>query len=361
MGSSKMAVLRVVGVITMSVWLLQAEDFRLNYLGTTPITLHTNLTYEGKGERLIAAAKNESGATIQHAKICILGVALQKACLFDLWNTAPWASGSELNWNVTTAKKVSSLSHDASLVEFDGVKAAEVSSSQVIGPSLSPLSARPNNTPAPAAEILTNETLIKLAKAGVSEDVILRMVNSRPGNYLGSPEAIIGLKEAGVSDGIILAVVNKDAVAQVADTRSTPSGPLVLHPQVEENSNVYIAPMTANLNEFIGAEIVKQHLPVRVVVEEKDADYILSGFSQRTETRWFDLVQDVTTKVVSGAVFGGKDRYEASARLARVRDKTFVWAGESGDRSLIFGAYKRGGQRKLAERIVRQMKRELFP
>src|ERR1035438_2357196 len=117
--------------------------------------------------------------------------------------------------------------------------------------------------------------------------------------------------------------------------------------------------MTANLNEFIGAEVVKQHLRIRIVLEEKDADYILTGFSQPTETKWYDLVQDITTKVVSGAVFGRKDRLEASARLVRVRDKTIVWAGESGDRSLIFGTFKRGGERKLAERIVVQMKKEL--
>ena len=121
---------------------------------------------------------------------------------------------------------------------------------------------------------------------------------------------------------------------------------------IEENSRLFIAPMTSNLNEFIAAEAVKQKLPVTIVLEEKDADYILSGFSQRTEVKWYD--------VISGSVVGGKDRLEATAKLVRVKDKTFVWAGESGDRSLIFGAFKRGGQRKLAERIVRQMKLDLF-
>src|ERR1039457_7289027 len=94
---------------------------------------------------------------------------------------------------------------------------------------------------------------------------------------------------------------------------------------IEENSRLFIAPMTSNLNEFIAAEAVKQKLPVTIVLEEKDADYILSGFSQRTEVKWYD--------VISGSVVGGKDRLEATAKLVRVKDKTFVWAGESGDRS----------------------------
>jgi hypothetical protein len=37
-----------------------------------------------------------------------------------------------------------------------------------------------------------------------------------------------------------------------------------------------------------------------------------------------------------------------------------VWAGEAGDRSLWYGGWKRGGERKVAERIVRQMKKDLF-
>ena len=78
---------------------------------------------------------------------------------------------------------------------------------------------------------------------------------------------------------------------------------------------------------------------MHLVLDERDADYILTGLSQKTEVKWYD--------VVSGSIVGGKDR-------------TFVWAGESGDRSLIFGALKRGGQRKLAERIVSKMKQDLF-
>jgi len=81
-------------------------------------------------------------------------------------------------------------------------------------------------------------------------------------------------------------------------------------------------------------------------------NYILTGLSQKTEVKWYD--------VVSGSIVGGKDRMEASAKMVRVKDRTFVWAGESGDRSLIFGALKRGGQRKLAERIVSKMKQDLF-
>ena len=46
--------------------------------------------------------------------------------------------------------------------------------------------------------------------------------------------------------------------------------------------------------------------------------------------------------------------------MLSVKEKTLVWAGEAGDRSLWFGSLKRGGERKVADRIVSQMKKELF-
>jgi len=43
-----------------------------------------------------------------------------------------------------------------------------------------------------------------------------------------------------------------------------------------------------------------------------------------------------------------------------VKTKQMVWAGEAGDRSLCWGGLKRGGQRKVAVRIVEQMQKDLF-
>ena len=331
-------------MIAISVGLLRGEDFRLNFLGMEPITLHTTLTYEGKGERLIAVAKNESGAEIQHAKICVVSVAAQKDCLFELWNTAPWVAGAELNWNATATKKVSSLSHFASIEEFDSGEPPDPVPSRLANTRTSDLSSRPAQTPPQEPEILTNETVIKLAKAGLGDDVIINMISRQPGSYSHGSADIIKLKEAGVSDRVIAAVLNsKAAPSDTALPRQT---------RIENNSKIFIAPMESNLDEFIAAEIVKQKVPVELVVEERDAEYVLTGFSQKTEVKWYD--------VISGSIVGGKDRLEASAKLIRVKDKTFIWAGESGDRSLIFGALKRGGQRKLAERIVGKLKQDLF-
>ncbi len=325
--------------------ILNAEDFRLKPFGAPgPITLHTALSFEGKGERLIATARNESGVTIQHAKICVASPAIEKGCLFDLWNTKPWEAGAELSWDVTTAKKVATLSHDAVIEQFEMAKVSDRRlrvSTDAKAPNLAP---RPAQTPTQDQEVLTNDTVIKLAKAGLGDEVIIDMIARQPGRYSQGSDDIIKMKGAGVSDRVIAAILNSKNAPTDA------SLPRQLH--IENNSRLFIAPMESKLDEFIAAEVVKQKVPVEVVVEERYADYVLTGFSQKTEVKWYD--------VVSGSIVGGKDRMEASAKLIRVKDKSFIWAGESGDRSLIFGSLRRGGQRKLAERIVSKLKQDLF-
>ena len=58
--------------------------------------------------------------------------------------------------------------------------------------------------------------------------------------------------------------------------------------------------------------------------------------------------------------FGGKDKNEGNVRLINVLDKTMIWAGEAGDRSLWYGGLKRGGERKVSQRIVEKMKKNCF-
>ncbi len=118
--------------------------------------------------------------------------------------------------------------------------------------------------------------------------------------------------------------------------------------KVPEGAKLYIAPMEGDLHPFIAAEIVKKKLPVVVVTEEKDADFILTGASIKGDDKWYHTV------------FGGKDKNEGSVQLISVKDKTTVWAGEAGDRSLWWGSLKRGGQRRVADRIVNKMKKDLF-
>ena len=120
-------------------------------------------------------------------------------------------------------------------------------------------------------------------------------------------------------------------------TRAAPNG-----------AKIFIAPMEGGLNSFIAAELIKRKVPVTVVTDESMADYILAGSALEGDNRWFHTV------------FGGKDKHEGSVQLIGVESKTVVWAGEAGSRSLWMGGLKRGGMRKVAGRLAKKMKKNLF-
>jgi hypothetical protein len=65
---------------------------------------------------------------------------------------------------------------------------------------------------------LNNEAIIKLVKAGLSDDLIVATIGSSPGAYDISADGMIALKTAGVSDRVVAAVVSKiNAAAQLAN------------------------------------------------------------------------------------------------------------------------------------------------
>lgn len=60
-----------------------------------------------------------------------------------------------------------------------------------------------------AQESMNNNSVVKLIKAGLSEDLIVTTINSSPGQYDTSASALIVLKKAGASDKIVAAMILK--------------------------------------------------------------------------------------------------------------------------------------------------------
>ena len=75
-----------------------------------------------------------------------------------------------------------------------------------------------------AQAALSNEDIIKLVKAGMTEEVILTIVSSQPGKYSFSADDLIALKEAGVSDKILSAMALKNAGTETPPS-SDPANP----------------------------------------------------------------------------------------------------------------------------------------
>jgi hypothetical protein len=69
-----------------------------------------------------------------------------------------------------------------------------------------------------AQETLSNETVLKLVKAGIGEDTIVGMVNQQPGKYALTADDIIALKSAGVSDKIMAAMIVRNGASKAQPT-----------------------------------------------------------------------------------------------------------------------------------------------
>lgn len=61
----------------------------------------------------------------------------------------------------------------------------------------------------PAQQPLDNNAVIKLAQAGLSDDLLVTTINASPGHYDVSPNGLIALKAASLSDKVVSAIVLK--------------------------------------------------------------------------------------------------------------------------------------------------------
>jgi len=165
------------------------------------------------------------------------------------------------------------------------------------------------------------------------------------GGTYGKLNASNGSSPNGSFDDHFLSMKNIFTVLLIGGILSLPG---FAESKVPAGSKLFIAPMEGSLDGFIAPEIIKKKLPITVVTDEKDADFVVAGGSIKADDKWYNTV------------FGGKDKNEGNVRLLSVKDKSMVWAGEAGDRSLIWAGLRRGGERKVADRIVSQMKKDLF-
>lgn len=117
-----------------------------------------------------------------------------------------------------------------------------------------------------------------------------------------------------------------------------------------QQPKLFIAPMENGLNDFLTAAFVKEKVPIQIILSEEGADYIITGKAIKGEGKWYDTV------------FGSeKDRNQGSITLLKVSDKSIAWAGSAGDKRGFWDtAWSKGGQRRVAERLAKSIKKEYF-
>jgi hypothetical protein len=60
-----------------------------------------------------------------------------------------------------------------------------------------------------AQQTLNNDAVVKLAKSGIGDDLVVATVNAQPGTYSLTTDDMISLKKQGVSDKVIAAMIAK--------------------------------------------------------------------------------------------------------------------------------------------------------
>lgn len=114
---------------------------------------------------------------------------------------------------------------------------------------------------------------------------------------------------------------------------------------------IYVAPMPNDLDQYIRAEITKKFKgKVVVVLAPEDADAIMTGSGE---------YKSGTGAAITGRYLGLHDTASGAVSLLDRERKQVLWASEAGDRSLLWGAVMRGGPRKVADRLVSNLKKAM--
>jgi hypothetical protein len=122
-------------------------------------------------------------------------------------------------------------------------------------------------------------------------------------------------------------------------------------PTLRSIRRIYVDKMDNDLDQYIRAEIQKKFGgDLTVVLKPEAADAILAGVSEH---------QNGTRAAITGRYFGLHDTATGSVSLLDKTGTTVLWSSEAGDRSVLFGSMKRGGPRKVADRLVSNLKKAM--
>jgi hypothetical protein len=214
---------------------------------------------------------------------------------------------------------------------------------------------------------LTNKDVVSMVKAKIAPEVIVQKIETSRCHFDTMPNMLAELRYQGVPDSVLMAMVKAPYGAPKAAppapapeperdepaSRPANTGGVIYHASNSrrpDGRRVFVAPMDEGFDGLITAQLLSKKIPVVISADEAAADYIITGGTNKGVHKWYDTV-------ITGYE---RDRVQGSIRLIRVSDKTVVWASDAGDRSFWWGPLKKGGRRKVAERLVNKMKDKLF-
>ncbi|MCX6634026.1 MAG: hypothetical protein NT090_02875 [Acidobacteria bacterium] len=120
---------------------------------------------------------------------------------------------------------------------------------------------------------------------------------------------------------------------------------------IRDMKRIYIEKMPADLDQFIRAEIEKElRGRLTVVLVKEEADALMMGTGEN---------RTGTGAQITGRYLGLHDNATGAVSVTDRTATVVLWSSEAGDRSLFWGAVRRGGPRKVADRLVNNLKKAL--
>jgi hypothetical protein len=173
-----------------------------------------------------------------------------------------------------------------------------------------------------AQQAMNNDSVLKLVRGGLSDDLIVTTINSAPGAYNISPDGLIALKSGGASDKIVAAIVAKSSAAQ------TPA-PVLAPPSNEVNHVAAPKPPSGSIprvflqssskgNQWAAArdqsmemskDIEKSCPGLKITLNQNMADYTIAlnhievGFSRDNQIQVANHDGDLISKTKEGGSF----------------------------------------------------------
>ncbi|MBN1567262.1 MAG: serine/threonine protein kinase [Acidobacteria bacterium] len=106
---------------------------------------------------------------------------------------------------------------------------------------------------------------------------------------------------------------------------------------LQDIRRIFVARMPNQLDEYVKSEIEKQLWGrVRLAARREDADAVFQG----------DIENSADANI-------------GSAILMDLKGNVVLWKAEAGDKSSLFGIAKRGGSKKIAERLIEDLKKKM--
>jgi hypothetical protein len=100
---------------------------------------------------------------------------------------------------------------------------------------------------------------------------------------------------------------------------------------------IYIEKMADNLDQYLASSISsKMHGSVTVVLDKKDADAVMKGIN-----------------------IGAQTTEKATVQLVDPGEHQVIWSGTAGDRTLMTLDISHGGQQKIADNLIGQLKKAM--